>query len=83
MRGFMRLGRRKWTRHVHAVVELLQAAVQADYVVLGGGQTKKLKMLPPGVRISDNRCAIRGGRRLWDAPEHGRRRTLVSGSHSF
>jgi predicted NBD/HSP70 family sugar kinase len=75
MRGFIRLGRRKWTRHVHAVVELLQAALQADYVVLGGGQTKKLKALPPGVRISDNRCAIRGGLRLWDAPEHGRRRT--------
>jgi polyphosphate glucokinase len=38
IRGFVRLGRRKWTRHVHTVVELLQAALQADYVVLGGGQ---------------------------------------------
>ena len=74
MRGFLRLGRRKWTRHVHAVVELLLAALQADYVVLGGGQTKKLEALPPGVRISDNRCAIRGGLRLWDAPGYGRRR---------
>jgi len=43
----------------------LQAALQADYVVLGGGQTKKLKALPPGVRLGGNRCAIRGGLRLW------------------
>lgn len=67
-RGMVRLGRRKWTRHVHEVVELLKAGLQVDYVVLGGGQTKKLKALPPGVRISDNHCAIRGGVRLWEAP---------------
>ena len=83
MRGFVRLGRKKWTRHVHEVVEMLKAGLQADYVVLGGGQTKKLKTLPAGVRISDNLCAIRGGRRLWDAPEHRRRRTLVTGSDRF
>ena len=75
VRGLARLGRRKWTRHVHVVVALLRAAMQADDVVLGGGQTKKLKTLPPGVRISDNQCAILGGLRLWDqpAPRSGRR----------
>src|SRR4029453_13223137 len=52
MRGFVRLGRKKWTRHVHEVVDVLKGGLQADYVVLGGGQTKKLKTLPPGVRIS-------------------------------
>ena len=83
MRGFVRLGRKKWTRHVHEVVELLKGGLQADYVVLGGGQTKKLKTLPPGVRISDNLCAIRGGRRLWDASEHRRRGSLVTGSDRF
>jgi polyphosphate glucokinase len=76
MRGFVRLGRKKWTRHVHAVVALLKAGLQADYVVLGGGQTKKLKALPGGVRVADNQCAIRGGLRLWDAPAHRQRRTL-------
>ena len=83
MRGFVRLGRNKWTRHVHEVVELLKGGLQADYVVLGGGQTKKLKTLPQGVRISDNLCAIRGGRRLWDASEHRRRGSLVTGSERF
>jgi predicted NBD/HSP70 family sugar kinase len=68
LRGMVRLGRRKWTRHVHLAVELLQAGLQADYVVLGGGQTKKLKSLPRGVRTSDNRAAIRGGLRLWRPP---------------
>jgi len=79
-RGFVRLGHKKWTRHVHEVVDVLKAGLQADYVVLGGGQTKKLKTLPPGVRISDNLCAIRGGRRLWDVAEHRRRGSLVTGS---
>jgi polyphosphate glucokinase len=67
-RGLERLGRKKWTRHVHAVVALLRAGLHADDVVLGGGQTKRLKTLPPGVRVSDNQCAIRGGLRLWDPP---------------
>jgi polyphosphate glucokinase len=67
-RGLVRLGRRKWTHHVHLVVEILKAGLQADYVVLGGGQTKKLKTMPPGVRISGNQNAIRGGQRLWDGP---------------
>jgi predicted NBD/HSP70 family sugar kinase len=76
LRGLVRLGRKKWTRHVHAVVALLKAGLQVDYVVLGGGQTKKLKALPAGVRVSDNQCAIRGGLRLWDAPAHQHWRTL-------
>jgi len=83
IRGFVRLGRKKWTRHVHEVVDVLKAGLQADYVVLGGGQTKKLKTLPPGVRTSDNLCAIRGGRRLWDASEHRSRPSLVTGSDRF
>jgi hypothetical protein len=53
---------------VHAVVALLQNGLQADYVVLGGGQTKKLKSLPPGVHVSGNQSAIRGGLRLWEPP---------------
>ena len=38
VRGFVRLGRKKWTRHVHEVVELLKAGLQADYVVLGADE---------------------------------------------
>jgi polyphosphate glucokinase len=77
VRGLMRLGRKKWTHHVHQVIALLQAALQADYVVLGGGQTKKLKAIPRGVHVSDNRAAIRGGLRLWDSLERRSRRSLA------
>lgn len=78
-RGMDKLGRKKWTRHVHEVVALLKAGLQADYVVLGGGQTKKLKALPRGVRTSDNQSAILGGLRLWDPPTQRQRRKLVAG----
>ena len=78
-RGMDELGRKKWTQHVHTVVALLKAGLQADYVVLGGGQTKKLETLPRGVRTSDNQSAILGGLRLWDPPTLRQRRTLVTG----
>jgi predicted NBD/HSP70 family sugar kinase len=65
-RGLKRLGPKKWTKHVHEVVALLQRGLQCDYVVLGGGQTKKLKSLPKGVRVGDNIKAILGGIRLWE-----------------
>jgi hypothetical protein len=47
------------------VAELLMHALQADYVVLGGGQTKKLKSVPKFARLGDNANAIVGGVRLW------------------
>jgi polyphosphate glucokinase len=70
LRGLERLGRRKWNRHVERVVALLFAALEVDYVVLGGGQTKKLKQLPPGTRLGRNDQAMLGGLKLWnpDAP---------------
>jgi polyphosphate glucokinase len=68
VRGLARLGRTRWTRHVHLAVAQLQAAMQANYVVLGGGQTKELETRPPGVRLGSNRTAIRGGLRLWETP---------------
>jgi predicted NBD/HSP70 family sugar kinase len=80
VRGYRRLGRRKWARHVHQVIALLKAGLQADYVVLGGGQTKKLKTLPRGVRVGTNQDAIVGGRRLWDVPAHRDRRRLIRDS---
>jgi hypothetical protein len=73
-RGLERLGRKKWTRAVHRIVEVLRDGLQCDYVVLGGGQTKRLKSLPKGVRLGDNANAIRGGIRLWEKVRHSDRR---------
>lgn len=63
--GLKRLGKKKWRRHVNDVVNLLKTALEADYVVLGGGNARLLKKLPPGSRLGDNANAFRGGLRLW------------------
>ena len=63
--GLKRLGKKKWRRAVNDVVRRLQAATEADYVVLGGGNARLLKKLPPGARLGDNANAFRGGARLW------------------
>ena len=75
LRGLKRLGKKKWRRQVTDVVERLKAALEADYVVIGGGNAKLLKKLPPGARLGDNNNAFRGGFRLWqESGEHAARR---------
>ena len=64
-RGLRRLGKKQWRKVVDDVVARLKAAVVADYVILGGGNAKKLKTLPDGARLGDNRNAFLGGFRLW------------------
>jgi len=59
--GMKRAGRKKWRAEVAAVVEHLRAALLPDYVVLGGGNAKKLKSLPPKTRLGDNENAFVGG----------------------
>jgi len=65
-RGLRRLGKKKWRRHVGDVVARLRAAFAPERVVLGGGNARLLKRLPPGVRIVGNASAFTGGTRLWD-----------------
>jgi polyphosphate glucokinase len=65
-KGLERLGRVRWTKAVHETVEILHEAFVADYVVLGGGNAKKIKKLVPGVRVGHNMIAFRGGVRVWN-----------------
>ena len=65
VRGLERLGHHKWARHVAIVAGMLRAAVIADHVVLGGGNVRKLRRMPPGCRRGDNLNAFRGGLRAW------------------
>jgi polyphosphate glucokinase len=67
LRGLERLGKKRWRRAVEDVIERLRAALVVDYVVLGGGNARKLKSLPEGVRLGSNTNAFRGGFRLWEA----------------
>jgi polyphosphate glucokinase len=74
LRGLKRLGKKRWRRHVTAVVARLQAALEPDDVVIGGGNAKKLAELSPGSRLGDNANASIGGFRLWqDTSRPGRR----------
>ncbi|HXC77449.1 MAG TPA: hypothetical protein VNU19_10390 [Candidatus Acidoferrum sp.] len=60
-----RFGKKKWRRQVADVVTHLQAALEADDVVVGGGNAKLLRTLPKGVRLGSNAEAFVGGYRLW------------------
>ncbi|MFH7244922.1 MAG: ROK family protein [Spirulina sp.] len=66
-RGLARLGKKKWRKHVDRCVGYFTAALQLDDVVLGGGQVKELKQLPPGCRAGQNSNAFVGGFRLWES----------------
>ncbi len=65
LRGLERMGKKKWRRYVVEITENLKEALEADYVVLGGGNSKKLKDTPAGARIGKNENAFIGGFRMW------------------
>jgi polyphosphate glucokinase len=65
-RGLRRLGKKRWRAAVEETVELLGKALEPDYVVLGGGNAKRLKKLPPNARLGANENAFLGAFRLWD-----------------
>lgn len=67
--GLERLGKKVWRRAVRRVAVNLMGAFVADYIVLGGGNAKKIRRLPPGVRLGHNLTAFRGGFRLWGLDE--------------
>jgi polyphosphate glucokinase len=66
LRGLERLGKKRWRRAVVDVAVRLKYALQADDLVLGGGNAKLLKTLPPDSRLGSNTNAFIGGFRLWD-----------------
>jgi polyphosphate glucokinase len=82
-RGMHRLGPKKWRQIVAEVVEQLCAVLEADYVVLGGGNARKLKRLPKNSRLGSNDFAFIGGFRLWrdatraPSAQKGYRRSIV------
>ena len=65
-RGRERHGKKKWQKAVAETIELLAAALEPDYVVLGGGNAKRIEELPPNARLGENENAFMGAFRLWD-----------------
>ena len=68
--GMKHLGLKKWKKHVEDVVNLFLAALNAEYVVLGGGNVRFFDELPPNTRRGSNLNAFRGGYRLWQKQAH-------------
>jgi predicted NBD/HSP70 family sugar kinase len=64
-RGRVRLGKKKWQAAVADAVARLETALEPDYVVLGGGNAKKLDELPAKARLGGNDDAFAGAFRLW------------------
>jgi polyphosphate glucokinase len=64
--GRKRLGKKKWLEAVAETIEALSAALEPDYVVLGGGNSKKVDDLPANARLGANDNAFVGAFRLWD-----------------
>lgn len=75
LRGLKRLGKKRWRKHVFKVTKMLKASLGADYVVLGGGNIKKLKEVPPGAVLGSNENAFIGGLRLWG--QGGKRPAII------
>jgi len=83
--ALLKQGKKKWRRHVADVVAQFIAALEPDEVVLGGGNAKELKELPPKCRLGDNRNAFLGGFRLWEdggKPKTSSSTGSVSGTES-
>jgi polyphosphate glucokinase len=76
-RGLKKLGKDKWREAVAKSASMLIGAFNADYLVLGGGNSKNVRDLPANVRRGHNLTAFRGGMRLWNMsdiptqPNHG------------
>ncbi len=66
LRVYEKRGKKKWAAAVEDVCARLKAALVADYIVLGGGNAKKLATLPPDTHMGDNKNAFVGGYRLWE-----------------
>ena len=49
IRGLKRLGKKKWRRHVAGIAEQLKNALEADYVILGGGNCQTAENIAAGM----------------------------------
>lgn len=64
--GLEKRGKKRWRADVADIVAKLSAALEPDYVVLGGGNAKKLDELPANARLGGNADAFTGGFLIWD-----------------
>jgi len=78
-RGRKEHGKRKWQQAVFEAIEQLTKAIEADDVVVGGGEAGELDELPAGCRRVGNENAFIGGFRLWQPEWDQRTRGELAG----
>jgi polyphosphate glucokinase len=64
--GLARHGEARWQEAIQEITPALLDAFTADYVLLGGGNAKKVHPLPPRTQRGHNDDAFSGGFRLWE-----------------
>lgn len=64
-RGRDRLGEKRWRKAVLETIDRFVASLEPEYVVLGGGNAKRIGELPAICRLGANQDAFLGGFRLW------------------
>ena len=69
--GLKRHGKKRWRRTIQDIVPNLMTAFMVDYVMIGGGNAKEVRDLPPGARLGHNLSAFEGGFRLWHLEDVG------------
>lgn len=79
-KAMKRLGKKRWREEVADVIEVLREGLVVDYVVLGGGNAKRIEKLPPRTKRGSNANALAGGIRLWEdegaRPRPAKRRVI-------
>ena len=65
-RGLDRYGKKRWRIFVADVATRLRLALVADYVVLGGGNSRLMRETAASKRMGKNTNAFIGGFRMWD-----------------
>lgn len=60
-----RLGRTRWEKNALKVIRHLSRLLDAQYVIVGGGNSTRLRLTPRNVRIAPSDLAFAGGFRAW------------------
>jgi len=80
-RQIRKIGIKKWRAAAQEILTCFLRAFIADYIVVGGGNAKLLKELPPGARLGHNQTAFLGGYRIWGVENYSAQNAQVSDIH--
>jgi polyphosphate glucokinase len=67
-RALKKKGKRKWNRRVEKTIVILDSLLHFDVLYIGGGNGKRVEIVPDNVIIVPNEAGITGGVKLWRAP---------------